>query len=167
VIIVRHAGDLDARDMADLLNAIIRKGGTTALTQPVTREAISARFRQEQGRSAWHVAEDDSGTILGFQSITPHHALPPEACDIATFVRLGVTGLGIGSALFDASRIAATALGYHWINATIRADNASGLAYYQSRGFEPYALQKGIALDDGTLVDKISTRFALDQSLSR
>nr|WP_037294790.1 GNAT family N-acetyltransferase [Roseobacter sp. AzwK-3b] len=162
MIIVRRAGSLDARAMADLLNAIIRKGGTTALTKPVTRDAISARLGQEQGRSAWHVAEDDSGTLLGFQFIAPHHALPPEACDIATFVRTGMTGLGIGSALFNASAIAATELGYLWINATIRADNAGGRAYYQSRGFEPYALQKGVALDDGTLVDKISTRFTLD-----
>jgi len=162
MIVVRRAGNLDARDMADLLNAIIHKGGTTALTQPVTRKAIVARLGHEQGRSAWHVAEDDTGTILGFQSIQPHRDLPPEACDIATFVRLGVTGLGIGSALFNASRTAATVLGYRWINATIRADNAGGLAYYQSRGFEPYGKMLNVRLEDGTLVDKITTRFKLD-----
>lgn len=162
MIITRRAGALDTREMADLLNAIIRKGGTTALTRPVTRAALSARLAQEQGRSAWHVAEDDNGTILGFQSIVPHHALPPEACDIATFVQPGMTGHGIGSALFKASSLAAVTLGYRWINATIRADNVGGLAYYQSRGFEPYAVQRGVTLDDGTQVDKISTRFTLD-----
>lgn len=162
MITVRRAGDLDAREMADLLNAIIHKGGTTALTQPVTRDAMLRGFRHEQGRSVWHVAEDDTGAILGFQSIEPHSHLPPEACDIATFVRLGETGIGIGSALFKSTKAAASALGYRWINATIRADNIGGLAYYQSRGFEPYATQKDITLEDGTSVDKISTRFTLD-----
>jgi L-amino acid N-acyltransferase YncA len=163
---IRRAGALDAGPMADLLNAIIRKGGTTALTKPVTRDDLAAKMTAHAGRNAWHLVEDDSGHVMGFQWVAPHDRLPPEACDIATFVEIGQTQLGIGSSLFDASRRAATDLGYHWINATIRADNTGGLAYYQSRGFEPYALQKGVALEDGTLVDKISTRFALDQSLS-
>ena len=97
--------------MADLLNAIIRKGGTTAHTTPVSRDTILEWMDCNPQRSAWHVAEDDTGNILGFQFLEPHPDLPPEACDIASFVRLGQTGLGVGSKLFDASRKAAKALG--------------------------------------------------------
>ena len=161
MINVRNAGDLDAHNMADLLNEIIRIGGTTALTEDVTAETLQVWFRQEPERSIWHIAEDDTGALLGFQYIRPNEALPPDACSIATFVRVGQTGLGVGSKLFDKTAQAARALGYQWIDATIRADNNSGLTYYQSRGFEDYARRKGVALGDGLVVDKISKRFDL------
>ncbi|MCK0151209.1 GNAT family N-acetyltransferase [Marivita sp. S6314] len=147
--------------MADLLNAIIEKGGTTAHTNPLTGRTILDWMRRDPDRSAWHVAEDETGHILGFQFVEPHCDLPPEACDIASFVRLGQTGLGVGSKLFDASRAAAKDLGYLWINATIRADNCGGLAYYQSRGFEDYAHHPKQRLGNGELVDKVSKRYDL------
>lgn len=161
MITVRPAGDLDAREMAELLNAIIRKGGTTAITDEVTRDDILSWRRGSPGRAAWHVAEREDGELLGFQLIEPHPDLPPEACDVATFVKLGQTGLGIGSRLFEASRAAAQALGYDWINATIRADNEGGLTYYQSRGFETYARHPGQRLSNGQVVDKVSKRYDL------
>jgi GNAT superfamily N-acetyltransferase len=58
-------------------------------------------------RSAWHVAENERGEILGLQWIEPHAGLPPEACSIATFVAPGRQQLGIGSALFPATERAA------------------------------------------------------------
>ena len=161
MIHIRRAGALDTGAMAELLNAIIAKGGTTAKTKPVTRSTLAAWMAFAPDQSAWHVAEAETGDLLGFQYIEPHKHLPPEACDIATFVRVGQTGLGIGSKLFQATRSEAKTLGYHWINATIRADNTGGLAYYQSRGFEDYARQNDVTLDDGTLVSKISKRFDL------
>ncbi len=161
MITIRRAGVLDARQMAELLNAIIRKGGTTAHTTPVSRDTILQWMDRAPERSAWHVAEEDTGNILGFQFLEPHPDLPPEACDIASFVRLGQTGLGVGSKLFDASRKAAKDLGYLWINATIRADNTGGLAYYQSRGFETYAHHPQQRLANGAIIDKISKRFDL------
>ena len=126
MIHIRKAGDLDARAMAELLNAIIRKGGSTAYTEEITGDTIKGWFRQAPHQSMWHIAETEDGEILGFQSIEPHAKLPPEACDVATFIKIGQTGLGIGSLLFAASRKAAETLGYSWINATIRADNDGG-----------------------------------------
>lgn len=161
MITIRRAGKLDARQMAELLDAIIEKGGTTAHTSRVSRDTILEWMRRAPTQSAWHVAEEVSGDILGFQFIEPHPDLPPDACDIASFVRLGKTGLGVGSKLFEASRKAAKDLGYLWINATIRADNTGGLAYYQSRGFETYAHHPAQRLANGELVDKVSKRYDL------
>ena len=161
MIQIRPAGPMDARQMAELLNAVIRKGGTTAFTNEITRDTIQNWFEQAPPKSLWHVAEDEAGQLLGFQYAKPHPNLPPEACDIATFVKLGATGLRIGSKLFETTKSAAHALGYKWINATIRADNAGGLAYYQSRGFEDYARLPNQTLANGQVVDKISKRFDL------
>lgn len=161
MIHVRRAGTLDAAPMADLLNAIIAEGGTTAHTTSVTRADIASLMEKCPDRSAWLVAEDDTGALLGFQLIEPMPNLPPDACDIGTFTRLGRARAGIGTALFEQTRKAAKGLSYAWISATIRADNETGLAYYQSRGFESYATQQDVRLDDGTLVDKISKRYDL------
>lgn len=157
----RPAGFLDTRAMAELLNEIITAGGTTALTSEVTRADIQDRMARNSDRSAWHVVEDETGDLLGFQWIAPHPELPTDAADIATFVRMGKTGLGTGSRLFQATSAAAKDMGYAWINATIRADNEGGLAYYQSQGFEDYKILRNVTLGNGLVVDKRCKRFDL------
>ena len=158
-LIVRPAHELDAAGMARLLNQIIATGGTTAMTEPVAPEELLAWTTADH--AAWHVAEID-GEIVGFQWIEPWEELPPEAANIATFVQEGRTGLGIGSALFKATETAARDMGFLWINANIRADNESGLTYYQSRGFRDWHRVTGVQLADGLVVDKVWKRYDLD-----
>lgn len=160
-MIIRPAHDLDAGEMAALLNEIIAIGGTTALTGETSREDILGWMSGPRTEAAWHVAETEEGEILGFQYIRPNADLPPEAVNIATFAKPGRQGLGIDSKLFEATRKAARDLGYAWINADIRADNESGLAYYQSRGFEDYGRIEGYQMADGRVVDKILKRLDL------
>jgi L-amino acid N-acyltransferase YncA len=162
VIHIRPAHPLDARDMAAILSQIIAIGGTTATTGAVDAEDILVRMRTAPDASAWHVAETAGGEIVGFQWIAPGAAyLPPEAAEIATFAKPGQQGVGIGSKLFEATKTAARALGYRWINANIRADNESGLTYYQSRGFEDYGRIDRYPMADGHVVDKILKRYDL------
>ncbi|MCQ0091068.1 GNAT family N-acetyltransferase [Roseovarius sp. M141] len=161
MITVRRATTLDAAPLAELLNEIVAAGGTTARTRPISTGDMARMMQSAPGRSAWHVALNREGALRGFQYIEPSAALPPEACDIATFVQIGRTGLGIGSALFTATAQAARALGYVWISADIRADNEGGLIYYQSRGFRDYARRADVALASGQRVDKILKRYEI------
>lgn len=165
MIRVRPAMELDATSMARLLNEIIGIGGTTAMVRAVTAGDITEWMACAPGRSTWHVALDELERVVGFQWIEPNGALPPGAADVATFVQIGRTGLGIGSALFTATAKAAEDLGYVWINANIRADNHGGLTYYQSRGFRDYGAIEGHRLADGTRVDKRLKRYDLSQSI--
>lgn len=158
--LIRRAGQLDGTHMAELLNEIIARGGTTAITDPLGRDDI-LEWMARSPLSIWHVAEDDAGALLGFQSIEPHPTHGDRVAQIATFARVGRTGLGIGSALFEATTAAARQAGYAWINAEIRADNTGGLIYYQSRGFEDYGRIEDYRLGDGTTVDKVLKRYDL------
>ncbi|MGR3637799.1 MAG: GNAT family N-acetyltransferase [Shimia sp.] len=160
-ITVRHGGEADLRQTLDLLNEIIEIGGTTAITKPLSREDLGDWLMADQDKANWIIAEDETGALLGFQYICPWQDLPPEACEIATFVRSGRTGLGVGSKLFDATKQAARDMGYAWINAEIRSDNNGGLAFYQSRGFEDYKRKDSVTLDDGTVVSKSFKRYDL------
>lgn len=160
-VTIRPPVAFDAAPMAQLLSAIIRAGGTTARTNEVSAADMAAMISADADRSAWFVAEID-GEIVGFQHVAPWPGLPPEACDIATFVKHGKQQLGIGSALFDRTARSARELGYSWICACIRSDNAGGRAYYQSRGFREYDLLEQVTLSNGLQVNQILTRFDLD-----
>ncbi|WP_136636069.1 GNAT family N-acetyltransferase [Pseudooceanicola onchidii] len=159
MIHIRRAGALDGAAMAELLNEIIRAGGTTAITQEVKRDDLTARF--DTPKSVWNLAEDETGVLLGFQYVTPLASEPGLVAEIATFARVGQTGLGIGSKLFEATKADCIAIGYDWIRANIRADNTGGLAYYQSRGFEDYGRIEGYRMDNGQVVDKVLKRYDL------
>jgi len=161
MIHIRPAMALDAVSMARLLNAIIDQGGASAITAQVSSNELADWMAANDGRAAWHVAVNDSEDVVGFQWIESADYLPPEAAEIATFVRIGQTGLGIGSRLFDATRAAARAMGYKWINANIRADNEGGLIYYQSRGFQDYSKIDDYEMSDGHIVDKVLKRYDL------
>lgn len=159
-LIIRPATPFDTAPMARLLNEIIAAGGTTAMTKRVSSDDLADWMQTDRDSAVWHVAEQH-GEVLGFQFAGPQADLPPEACDIASFVQTGNTGLGIGSALFRATVVAVDRIGYDWINANIRADNDSGLTYYQSRGFRRYGMRRGVELRDGLVVDKVLMRYDL------
>jgi GNAT superfamily N-acetyltransferase len=81
--------------------------------------------------------------------------------DIGTFARVGLTKKGVGSALFAAMQAEARNKGLTAINATIRADNSGGLAFYHRLGFVDHEIVRSVPLKDGTPVDRISKRYPL------
>jgi len=161
-MIIRQATPDDAAEMAVLLNEIIRIGGTTAFQKEWTTEAMKRFIHKLQTTGCIHVARDrETGVLLGYQSLEAYPDLPKTLGIIATFAKVGNTARGIGTALFAATRQAAPALGFTEMDATIRADNTGGLAYYSKMGFVDHLVAKAVQLDDGTLVDRVSKRLKL------
>ena len=166
-VTTRPAQPQDATAMADLLNTIIAIGGTTAHQRPFDAGRMQAHYIEDPQIIATTVAEI-AGAIVGFQCLArpgPDHdaaeRLPADWSYIATFVQVGRTGQGIGSALFAVTKAAALAAGAVAIDATIRADNVSGLYYYGNMGFVDYAVLPDVPLHDGMRVDRIRKRFDL------
>jgi GNAT superfamily N-acetyltransferase len=158
---VRPTVRADALALADLLNEIIAAGGTTAYETPFTPEVFADVHIDGPGVITSMIAEDARGMAAGFQILLANDKLGLGWGDIGTFARRGSTTRGIGSALFAATRAAAIAAGLKAINATIRADNTGGLAFYAKMGFVDYAVARAVPLADGTPVDRISRRFDL------
>lgn len=155
---IRKAVPSDAAELADLLNEIIRAGGTTALETELSPQEFDDWFITGQHALTCHIAESE-GTLFGFQSLSLYGDPPPGWADIATFARIAPKRKGVGTALFAATRKAAEDLGLKAINATIRADNTSGLAYYDKMGFETYHRVMQVPLRDGTPVDRVKRRY--------
>ena len=161
-VLIRPARVDDAQGMIDVLNPIIRAGGTTAIESEYTLDAQRAYLGGIGPGAACHVAEDAAiGEIIGFQSYESHPALPDHIADIATFVLTGRARRGVGRLLCEATFRAARADGYAEMNATIRADNFAGLAFYARMGFRDVCVDRARPLRSGRKVDRISKRRAL------
>jgi L-amino acid N-acyltransferase YncA len=161
----RPAQPADAPVMCAILNAIIAIGGTTAYEDPFTPETMTANYIAAPALIRCTLAEID-GQPVGFQALwhldpSGPDSLSPGWAYIASFVQPGLTGQGIGRALFTATTAAARAAGIATIDATIRADNASGLTFYSAMGFRDDAIVRAVPLKDGTPVDRIRKRFDL------
>lgn len=162
MLAVRPALPADAAAMAELINAIIAIGGTTAYESPFDAAAMDAEFISPLHLVSCFVAEED-GRIAGFQSLMrgfeDHDPFPDDWGIIGTFARVGLTRRGVGAALFAHTVEAARAAGITTIDATIRADNTGGLAFYSRLGFVDYAVLRAVPLRDGTPMDRIRKRF--------
>ena len=159
---VRPVTSEDAPALAALLNAVIRAGGTTALEDEFTPEALDATYLTGPTVHCCHVAEDANGALVAFQTLGRKAGLPDDIGDIATFADIARKQSGAGTALFAATTARARALGLGAINATIRADNAGGIAFYTKQGFADHGVTPAVPLKDGTPVDRVHKRFALD-----
>lgn len=160
---IRKATPADAPELASLLNEIIRAGGTTAIETELSAQEFDDWFISGPYPLACHVAEED-GILYGFQSLSLFGDPPEGWADIATFARMAPKKKGVGTALFEATRKAAAELGLSAINATIRADNVSGLGYYAKMGFKDYDRIAEVPLEDGRLVDRVKRWFDLKWS---
>ena len=159
---IRAASLADVSPLTALLNKIIESGGTTALETPLSHTEFAAHFLLGPQVLSCFVAEDDaSKTLLGFQSLERHRDLPEDWGDIATFAQPTSKQRGVGTALFAATIVRARELGLVAINATIRADNRGGLAFYEKMGFTTYRVLEAVPLRDGTPVDRISKRHSV------
>jgi L-amino acid N-acyltransferase YncA len=163
----RPATPSDAPAMCAILNEIIAIGGTTAYEDPFDPATMTANYIAAPLLVHCTLAESD-GAPAGFQALwradttrTDPVALPPGWAAIASFVKVGLTGQGIGRSLFAATTAAARAAGITTIDATIRADNRSGLTFYSALGFRDYAAIPAVPLRNGTPVDRIRKRFDL------
>ena len=160
---VRPVRPDDAPELADVINAIIARGGTTAFQKQFTAQELADAYLIGQHMFSAVVAIDrESGDAQGFQIVGDfNEPFPQDWGDIGTYVRVDGKQKGVGTALFAATSANARAQGLTAINATIRADNVGGLSYYSKMGFEDYAVDRAVPLADGTPVDRIHKRYLL------
>jgi len=161
-ITVRPVTPADAPELAELLNAIIERGGTTALEHPFTPDQLDATYLTGPKVISCMVAVDEeSGRLEGFQTLVREAHLPEGWGDIGTFTRVDGIQRGVGSALFAATRDHARSLGMEAVNAEIRADNKGGLTFYGKQGFKDYRVEPARPLRDGTPMDRMFKRYML------
>lgn len=140
----RAAKPDDADVMARLLNAIIAIGGTTAHRRPFDEQGVVRGFISPKLSIGCFVVTDGP-RLLGFQALEwsdpawpGDDPLPADWAVIATFVNPCSQRRGVGRALFERTMRMAEEAGVRFVDATIRKENAGGLAYYRAMGFQVY-----------------------------
>lgn len=142
--------------MADILNLIIAIGGTTGYEQPTTEAKTRQHAINGPDVMSAVVAEAD-GTILGWQSVEKFQGEP----HIGTYVRPGLQAKRIGAEMFALTLATLRTRGITYVIASIRADNAPGLAYYARIGFRDIGNEPHFALEDGRTVGRVHRRYDL------
>ena len=162
---VRPVRDTDASELATLLNEIISRGDTTAMEEPFAPDVLARTLLIGPDVICCFVAvRRVTRRLMGFQSLERSHGLSDDIGDIGTFVGVALTQRGVGSALFTTTRTEAQRKKLQAINATIRADNIGGNAFYDRMGFVYQRVQRAAPLKDGTPVDRISKRYFLNST---
>lgn len=156
-MIIRKASPNDRGAITKILNEVIAIGGSTAYEEPMEPAFFDRFITPDDSRTFLYVAEVD-GAVVGFQWMNPDEN---GMGLIATFARAGTAQRGIGSALFKQTLQGCINASYTLLDATIRADNAGGLAYYSKMGFEDHSVTRAVPLNDGTLVDRVHKRMIL------
>lgn len=155
-MIIREANADDAVQMAEVLNAIIALGGTTAHEAPKSARHVLDDYVDGPNVLSSVIAEEGD-QVVGWQSVGWWHGEP----HIGTFVRPGIQAKGAGRAMFarTCDLLRAAEIGY--VIAWIRADNVPGLAFYARIGFRDIGEDTEFALQDGRKVGRIHRRFDL------
>lgn len=155
-MLIRLATPDDAAAMADVLNAVIAVGGTTAHEIPKTAEAVRRGYIDGPDVLSAVVAVDGD-RVIGWQSVEHWQG----EAHIGSFVQPGLQAKGMGTRMFALTCETLRAKKVREIVASIRADNAPGLAYYSRIGFVDFAQDADFALSDGRKVGRIHRRFTL------
>lgn len=163
-ITVRPATPDDAQQVCNVINPLIEEGSTTAHRRIFDADRALSHYITPTDLISLFVAESES-QIVGFQSLQwiDRADISDKTAEIGSFVAIGQHGRGIGHLLFSDSLEAARAADVAVMEATIRADNVPGLAYYSKIGFQDHLVHRQIPLSDGTLVDRVQKLFWLNK----
>ncbi len=143
-MIFRDAKLGDVAQMSAFLKELTAAGKRKS---PDDEAFVRAHYIEDAGKIRCSLAEED-GLVLGFQSLKRADIDNPYGVTsgwgiIGTHIRPSAARRGVGRALFDLSRRAASAASLPMIDATIAADNPEALAYYEAMGFRTYRTLDG------------------------
>ena len=137
-MIVRRAEAGDATAIAEIWNGYIRNSAVTFNSQEKTNDGIAADIAaRRSGGMGFFVAEVD-GRVIGFATSFPFRAGPGYRHTLEYTVQLSaaVRGQGLGRALLERIETEARAGGVHVLVAGISSENADGIAFHATLGFQ-------------------------------
>ena len=124
---VRKASPLDASGIVRVLAAVASERIHSAIDKVWTVEQEARYLESLSPRETFHVAVDESGEIIGFQSLDLWSSLLPSMAHLGqagTFFLPDWRGQGVGRRLWNATEPFAREKGYRKIAIQVRATNA-------------------------------------------
>jgi len=135
---IRRAVAADAAGIAGVMRAVVAERVHSAIDRAWTADEERRYLESLSSRETFHVAIEDSGAVVGCQSLELYSTVlttMSHVAQVGTFVLPSWRGRGVGPALFEATRPFAERAGYRKLVITVRGSNASALSFYRALGF--------------------------------
>jgi RimJ/RimL family protein N-acetyltransferase len=164
---VRRAAADDGAGTSRVLQAVVAERVYSAIDRAWTADEQRAYIASLSHREALYVAADDSGQIVGSQSLELYSRTLPSMSHVAqlgTFVLPAWRGRGVGQALFAASARFAADAGYRKMVIQVRASNLPAQAFYRTLGFVECGRLRAQVRIDGREDDEILMEYFLPGS---
>ena len=137
-VTVRLAAAADAEAIRTIYNREVVGSTVTFDMVPRTLEDQVVWLQARSGAHAVVVAEDGTGAVCGFGSLSPYRARPAYSTTVedSVYVDPAHQGRGVGRLLLTELVGLATAHGFHSVMARIVGGHAASIALHEACGFE-------------------------------
>jgi L-amino acid N-acyltransferase len=136
---VRSARDEDAEAIRAIYNEAVANLTATMDVEPRTAQEQAVWMALHDGNPyPAFVAEDTSGNIAGYASLSPYNRKPGyrTTAEVSVYIHCDCRGRGIGRLLLEKLIDEAAAHGFYALVALITAENAASLHLHERCGFE-------------------------------
>jgi L-amino acid N-acyltransferase YncA len=143
---VRRATEADAEAIVEVLEGIVSERIYTAIEKPWSVDQQRRYLHSLSAREAFHVAEIDQRTVIGYQSLDLYSPILHSMAHVAqlgTFLRPDVRRRGVGQALFQASLNFAREHNFSKFVIQVRSSNLGAQAFYRHLGFRECGRLRG------------------------
>ncbi len=143
---VRLAESTDAEPILRIYNAEVVGSTATFDLRPRTEAEQASWLAEHQGTYPVVVATDETGTVLGFGSLSTYRDRPSYSTTVenSVYVDQGCRGEGVGRALLDELVRLGTLHGFHSMIARVGGDNAASIALHEACGFVQVGVEREI-----------------------
>jgi phosphinothricin acetyltransferase len=146
----------DAREIMDIFNYYVEKSFAAYPEQRLPVQFFSmVRERSPDYPSV--VVKDGNGAIAGFALLHAHNPFPTfsHTAEFTCFVRVGMTGQGLGSRMLHILEEEAKKQGISCILASISSLNEDSVRFHARHGFTECGRFRGVVKKRGTTFDTV------------
>jgi len=156
-VLMRLARSSDAAAIRDIYNAEVMGSTVTFDLVPRTLEDQREWLEARSGALAVVVAEDDSGEVVGFASISPYRDRPAYSTTVedSVYIRGDQRGKGLGRALLAEIVDVADKQGFHTVMARIVGHHTSSIELHRSLGFDVIGVEREVGRKFGKWLDVV------------
>jgi L-amino acid N-acyltransferase len=143
---VRLARSADAEAIRSIYNAEVLGSTATFDLVPRTLEEQVLWLADHRGPYSALVAEDDSGVVLGFGSLSAYRDRPSYSTTVEDSVYVGAAhrGTGVGRALLAELVDLAEQHGFHAVIARIGGENLASIRLHEGCGFRLVGVEREV-----------------------
>lgn len=145
----------DAEATRAIYNLEVQTSVVTFDLVPRSLEEQRSWLADRSGAHVVIVAEDDTGTLVGFASLSPYKQRPAYSTSVedSVYVHRDHQGRGIGALLLRALVEVARSHGFHAVFARIVGGHEASVALHRAQGFEMVGTEREVGRKFGRWLD--------------